>query len=197
MLPFRINLIRSQTLPPAARRRILAGLIGYLALCGCLLIVASHRASLIWMDTQQKRGQIDLLKQNFLAQYPGEPDVARYGQLLTRQLNYASGQMETIVSLFNRRVQTARIIWNLSRQLPEGMDLVNLKMDTTQKTIDFSLAVPAVGSGESSDNEHLLAAWNGDPELMRQVGRINSVKSQRQLLDGVSVYLLSFSSAIQ
>ena len=197
MLPFRINLIRSQTIPPAARRRLFVAMIGYLALCGCLLVAVSHQAARRWVAIQQMREQMDLLEERFLVQHPEEKDIARYGRILTRQLNHASRQVETVVNLFDRRIQTAKILLDLSRQLPEGMDIIDVKLDAVQKTLEFSLAAPSAGSGESSDSEHLLAAWNGDQELMKQVGHISSIKSQRQMMDGVPVYLLSFSSRIQ
>lgn len=196
MKGFSTNLIKTRTVKPAARKKIFVGMIVYLLLCGAGLIGVAYLATDRMVHARSMRSAIASMEQKFQAEHPGESDSARYHRMLSRQVNDLAQNMETIVSFCDKRLDAAKILLALTRYLPADMEVVNLDIRGDIRTVELDVAVPTTGRSASIDTTQLTAQWNGDADLAKQLGRMTSVRSQRQMLDGAPVYVLTFSGRL-
>jgi hypothetical protein len=196
MKGYSTNLIKNRTVRPAARKRIYIGMMSYLLLCAAGLIGVAYLATHRIVQAQNMKRAIASLEQEFRVEHPGESDFIRYHRMLSRQADDLSLNMKTITAFCDERFDAAKILLGLARHLPADMDVVSLDMRNAAKSIELEVAVPTTGRSASIDTSHLTAEWNGDADMAGQLGRMTSVRSQRQMMDGAPVYVLTFSGRL-
>jgi hypothetical protein len=194
MVVFHINLIRGTIAPPRTRRRIFWGMLLYLGVCGGVLAAIANRATHRLVAVSEQGQQIVKLADAFRQKHPGEADMAGYAERLRQEAAAYAEKMEAIGGIRDRRVDAARVLLALTRPLPRDVDLVNFRMDGQKRTLDFELAFPVRAAG-GSEAGALLDIWNQEATIRANVGRIGSVRSQRNTIQGDPVELLTFAGA--
>lgn len=189
---FRINLIRGSIAPRATRRRIFWGMLLYLALCGGILAGVANHATRRLMAISTQRAQIAAMAAEFRRDHPGQTDMARYAARLKDEAAAYANKLEIIGGIRSRRMDVARVLLALAKPLPGNVDLANLRLDGRKRSLDFELAFPVKGAG-GVDAGPLIDAWNQNAAIMENVGRIGSVRSRRQTVQGNPVEMLEFA----
>jgi hypothetical protein len=197
MNPFRINLIKSRTLSRETRRRIFLGLVAYVLVCGAILVALSYRSTQELTASRRMRGEIARLERRFQEEHPGEKDIVRYGRQLEKELETLGGKIELIKGVCERRTELAGIILALSAPLPADVNISGLDLNTEKNKLEFDVNFPINEPNATIDATPLINAWNRNPDLTSQVGKISSVRSQKKRIDAQSVENWHFTCAIQ
>jgi hypothetical protein len=196
MATFGINLIRDYTPPPETRRMIFLGMIVYLVVCGVILVFLSHRGASRLVATHGMRLQIGVLENQFRREHPGQNNLLVYGRELKQQMEEFAGKLEAINAVCDQRTDLARILLSLSAPLPRDVNIASVNLDREKGAVEFEVAFLVGEHGEAVDASRLIAAWNSDPALMAQVGRISSMKSERRRLEGKTLDVWRFECAL-
>jgi hypothetical protein len=197
MSTFEINLIRTRVLPPARRKALFWGVVGYLVVCAVVLVLVAHTATREFVSARWKRSDMLRIEREFREAHPTQPDMLTYASVLGNQATSLLDTLGEVDDALARRSHLTLLLRRLSVPLPDEAHLLQFKMDTDERTLEFEIAAPIVSAeGLVPSAAEMVSVWKQDELLMTQLSDIDAVASTRMLVDGRAAYILKFSGEL-
>lgn len=197
MTTFNINLVSSDVLPRRQRSMLFWAMVVYLLVCGTILALIAYHTTRSLARTLGERVVVLRSEAGFKQLFSTAGDIdSRLAELKT-QLDEECMRLTIIDGILQHRANISVILSGLSRGLPQGFYILNVGMKEKKGTITFELVIPVGESIGSPNTSELIAHWRANRPLMREVSTIKSLVSERQRIDGKTVFMLKFECQIQ
>ena len=107
------------------------------------------------------------------------------------------GKLDQVRKVLERRVLLAHILSGLCLALPPEIYVMNLQWDRSGNKLQFDLVLPIDQPRRTVSSRDLMAAWNSDPRLASQVRELTLITTQREKVNGRTVFVSRFSAVLR
>lgn len=194
---FEINLIKDEVAQPAYRRLSRGVFLLYLACCGVALVIVSYRAAQTSADLFERHRETVAVEKMLAADHIKASEISQRVTTLCADLQQAAEKLECIEKLLNQRVVLAPILLGLVLPLPPEIHIANFEVDPKNNSLRFDLVVPIGPTNHVVHSHALMAAWNDDHNLMKQVRDIRLINTQKKNLGERTVFISHFEGVLR
>jgi hypothetical protein len=189
---YEINLAKGRVIPARARRVWFCALMLYIALMGVVSVVLANRLTRDLVATRERRERLQILEHKYLGAGP-QQDIIRYADSLGASMAWHADTLEALNSIISQRSSVAHILLGLASPLPAEASLFSVELSADKREIIFEVLTPEERSSEEITPPNLIAAWERDPDISREVAQITSVNRQRIVLNGRGALIWRFT----
>jgi hypothetical protein len=196
MAVFEINLAEGRVIPAARRHIWFCALLSYIAIAGLVFVFLANRLTRDLMAAREQREHLQLLENRYLGGRPQQDrDIIRYANAMGTAMDAYADTLETIDSMLTRRVRVAHILFGLTSPLPADASLFSVDLSADKRELVFEVLTPEERSSRDDITPpSLIAAWERNPDISRELAQITSVNRQRILLNGQGALIWRFTA---
>ena len=194
---FEINLLKNRALSAPMRKAMFWGISLYLVLCIAALAWLANQGTHRLIRAARLQDEISKQEELFQRTHHRSQDILEFARRSRSRLEMDAQSLETIDKLIRNRVSLVNIISALTAPLPLGVDLLDLKLDSKDKQIAFSVVIPEGRAEQQISGGRLTSIWNADETLQFRLERIRAVATKRDRLQGDAVVVMQFSADLK
>ncbi len=194
---FQVNLIKGEALPAPKRQALFWGMLGYLAICGLVLVVVANTAARRAVRAARLQREIASIESRFRSESGKQVGVLDYADTQRREMERCTQRLAVIESVLGRRLSLTTILYRLAVALPPGVELLAFEVEDDKPDLIFDIMVPEQDAAPLVDAGRLVAEWNRDEELRGVVHRIRSAETERRRIRSESVYVFKFRCEVE
>ena len=196
MAEFEFNLIKDVVLPPRKRKTLFYFMALYLAVTGIALVAVSHKGTLQLLTASRLRAKTTDLEGQFRERYPEHDDILLYAGTLNTDMTTYAEKLDSLSAIINRQTDLSEILVGLMQPLPRDIRIIHFDLNSKKKSLVFDVIVPIRRQEGRINARQLIERWAGDPALMSQLDKIETIMSQRHAIDGRPAHVLRFSGQL-
>ncbi|MBT3296746.1 MAG: hypothetical protein HN919_22320 [Verrucomicrobia bacterium] len=197
MLMFEINLLKNRAISAPMRKAMFWGVSLYLVLCIAALAWLANRGTHRLIRAARLQDEISKQEAQFQRTHHRSQDILEFARRARSRLEMDAQSLETIDELIRNRVSLVNIISALTAPLPLGVDLLDLKLNSKDEHITFSVVIPEGRAEQQISGGRLTSVWNADETLQFRLERIRAVSTKRDRLQGDAVVVMQFSADLK
>jgi len=197
MAYFRINLAKNSVKPIKQRYLFYNSILLYVFACAVVLVYLCYNATINLMETYENRHQQQILFNSLSSSPLMHRDLLRNPDRSYKNLKEYSKQIQELDKALTGRVQFLPILHQLFGNLPENVQLEQLKAVATERSISFSLQVPITTSENGDSVRQLQTEWNANSFLMDRITSIRPVTGERRTSGDEEVFMVKFECVLK
>jgi hypothetical protein len=197
MAYYEINLIKDSVTRASRRRLIRWILFVYILGCGAAVVAICYRGAQNLVALREQRDRVERLERHLLADTAAARDVPQSVKALYGDLASSAEKLARADAFLGQRIFVVPILLGLVAPLPSESALANLEVDQKNGSLRFDLIMPINPADHVTHSSLLLAAWNGDPHLVKRVQDIRLVTTQQKNIRGRKVFVAHFEGTLR
>jgi hypothetical protein len=197
MAYYEINLIKDSVTRASRRRLIRWILCVYFLGCGAAVVAICYRGTQDLMALREQQDRVERLERHLLSDAAAARDVPQSVKALYGDLERTAEKLARADAFLGQRIFVVPILLGLVAPLPSESALASLEVDQKNGTLRFDLIMPINPTDHVTHSSLLLAAWNGDPHLVKRVQEIRLVTTQQKNIRGRKVFVAHFEGTLR